>query len=88
MGLLSCLNLAQYAYRVRGKLYKPMFRNLYVGILLSYISTYLIQIFYVSNVSSNQVGVGFGILISLILMLIAGYTLIYRGANQLYALEN
>lgn len=87
LGLLACLNLAKYAHRVPGKIYRPKFRNLYVGILISYISTYLIQIFYASNIPSNRFGFGLLFAISLVIMLIVGYSLIYRGANQLYMLE-
>lgn len=88
LGLASCLNLASYVHSVRGKLYRPMFRNLYRGILISYASTYLVQIFYVSNVSSNRFGLGLLFLLSLIGLLMIGYGLIYRGANQLYSLEH
>jgi len=87
LGLLSCLNLAKYAHLVPGKIYKPKFRNLYLGILISYISTFLIQIFYVSNLPSNRFGLGLIFIISLIVMIIIGYSLMYRGANQLYMLE-
>ena len=87
LGVLSCLNLMWYARHVPGKIYKPTFRNLYIGILTSYVSTYLIQIFYISNVSSNRFGFGLLFLISLIALLIIGYGLMYRGANQLYMLE-
>lgn len=87
LGLLSCLNLAQYASRVRGKLYRPMFRNLYLGILIAYISTYLIQVWYASNLPSNRFGFGLLSIIVLIFLLILGYGLMYVGANQLYLLE-
>lgn len=87
LGLLSCLKLVKYAHLVSGKIYKPKFRNLYLGILISYFSTFLIQIFYVSNLPSNRFGVGLIIIISLIVLIIIGYSLMYRGANQLYMLE-
>ncbi len=87
LGLLSSLNLAQYARRIGGKIYRPAFRSLYIGILTAYISTYLIQIFYVSNVPSNQFGFGLMFIITLIFLLMAGYALMYRGADQLYKLE-
>ena len=87
LGLLACLNLAQYGNRVKGRLYRPMFRKLYAGILLSYISTYLIQIFYVSNAPTNRFGIGLLSLIALIFLLIIGYGLMYRGADQLYMIE-
>lgn len=87
LGLLSCLNLAKYAHQVAGKIYKPTFRNLYAGILISYISTYLIQLFYLSNAPSSRFGFGLLLAAGLLVMLIIGYSLIYRGANQLYMLE-
>lgn len=87
LGLLSCVNLAEYSRRIRGEIYRPMFRNLYRGILIAYVSTYFIQIWYVSNLSSNRFGAGMYILLVLIALLIAGFVLLYRGANQLYRLE-
>jgi hypothetical protein len=87
LGLLACLHLAKYAFLVPGKIYKPIFYNLYVGILVSYVSTYLIQLFYVSNLHSNRFGVGLVIIVGLIALLIAGYGVIYRGASQLYLVE-
>ena len=87
LGVLSCVNLAHYASRVPGKIYQPMFKNLCCGILISYISTYLVQIFYVSNISSNQFGVGLGIVVALVAFVTVGYGLMYRGAAQLYTLE-
>ena len=87
LGMLSCVNLAHYASRVPGKIYRPMFQNLCCGILISYISTYLVQIFYVSNISSNQFGIGLGIVVALVTFVTVGYGLMYRGAAQLYTLE-
>ena len=87
LGLLSSLNLAQYATRIKGRLYRPMFRNLYLGILTAYSSSYLIQVWYVSNVSANTFGIGLVSLMILIGTLIIGYALMYRGASQLYMLE-
>lgn len=87
LGVLSCVNLATYALRVQGKIYRRYFFTLSTGILIAYISSYLIQIFYVSNLPSNQFGFGLVFILSLIVMLIVGYGLMYRGANQLYMLE-
>jgi hypothetical protein len=87
VGLLSTVKLAEYSYHVTGRIYRPMVRNLYLGILLSYTSTYLTQIFYLSNIPSNRFGPGLLILVGLLALLILGYGLMYRGANQLYSLE-
>ncbi len=87
LGVLSCINLADYANRVRGEVYRRTFRNLYLGILIAYISTYFIQIWYTSNLSANKFGPGLSSLIILIAFLISGFALIYRGANQLYRIE-
>ena len=87
LGLLSCLNLARYADSVKGKLYKPMFHKLYLGILVAYLASYLVQIWYASNVEANRFGFGLLSLIGLILMLAAGYLLMYQGASRLYLLE-
>jgi hypothetical protein len=87
LGLLACINLANYASSVRGKIYRPMFKKLYFGVLIAYISTYCIQIWYVSNVASNRLGIGLITLVALIILLITGFILIFQGANKLYKLE-
>lgn len=87
LGLLACLNLAHYARHVEGKIYRPLFRKLYIGLLLGFIGTYLLQVFTESNLTSNRFGVGLLVLVALLLMLVIGCQLIYRGTSNLYGLE-
>jgi hypothetical protein len=87
LGLLASLNLARYSSRVPGKIYKPLFRGLYRGLVTSFAGTYLVQVFYVTNFTSNSLSVGLLMLITILALLIYGCIMIYRGTNQLYLLE-
>jgi hypothetical protein len=87
LGLLASLNLARYSSRVPGKIYKPLFRGLYRGLVTSFAGTYLVQVFYVTNFTSNSLSVGLLMLITILALLIYGCIMIYSGTNQLYLLE-
>jgi len=87
LGLFSCLNLARYARNVRGAIYKSLFHDLYMGVTIAFIGMYLAQVFYVSNLSSNQFSAGLVFVLAVILLLIRGCLLIYSGTNKLYTLE-
>jgi hypothetical protein len=86
-GLLACLNIAHYANHVKGIVYRPLFRNLYKGLMISFIGTYLAQAFYLSNLPSNRIGIGLLIIIGVLLLLIYGCLLVYRGTSQLSLIE-
>ena len=85
--MLACLNLANYSHNINGKIYKPLFRDIYLGLTLSFIGTYLVQLFDASTFNANRFGVGLFVLIGLIILLIRGCYLVYRGTNHIYKLE-
>jgi hypothetical protein len=87
IGVFSCINLVDYASNVKGVIYKSLFSDLRNGLIISFIGTYLVQIFDVSSFNSNTFGVGFVILLLILALIIRGYLLIFRGTNQLYKLE-
>jgi hypothetical protein len=88
LGVFSCVNLYDYATNVRGVIYKALFSDLYKGLIISFIATYLVQLFDISNLSANTFNFGFIVVLALIVLLMRGYFLIYRGTNQLYKLES
>jgi hypothetical protein len=87
LGLMSCLNLEHYAKHVKGIVYKELFRDLYSGISMSFVGIYLLQIFYVSNVSSAKLGAGLLFIVCLLVILIRGCLLISRGSDKLARVE-
>jgi hypothetical protein len=72
---------------VAGKIYRPLFRDVYRGLILSLTGTYLAQIFYVSNLSSNYFGLGLAVALAMLSVIIYGCFLIYRGTEALCLLE-
>ena len=87
LGVLACLNLVQYAHNVDGRIYKVLLRDLYRGILIVFACTYIVQILYVSNISTKQFNPALLLIFGVMIILTLGYLLIYRGVRQLQRLE-
>jgi hypothetical protein len=60
---------------------------MYKGLVISFIGLFLAQIFYLSNLPSNRLDPGLLALIGIILLLIYGCFLVYRGTSQLAQIE-
>lgn len=86
-GLLACRNLAHYAYKTPGVIYKALFRDLYKGILLVYICIFLAQIFIISTISFAKFNIGIVLIYGLLLLAAFGFILVARGAKKLAKLE-
>lgn len=86
-GILSCINLASYAAKAPGSLYKLLFKDLYYGLLLVYICIIAAQFIIISSIALN--GFSWMLLITYIILLaaIAGFLLIFRGTKKLYKIE-
>jgi hypothetical protein len=87
LGLLACLHLAHYSRYVKGRIYKAFVRGLTIGVLTVYISTYIVQILYVTNISSRHFSPALFLVLLVLLLLMAGYLFIYRGASLLQRIE-
>jgi hypothetical protein len=88
LGLLSCINIGYYGKRVQGLLYRPLFRDVYRGLVISFIGIFLAQIFYLADVQSNRFGPGLLLVFGVITFLIYGCYLVYRGTSQLSQIED
>jgi hypothetical protein len=87
LSFLACVNLAVYARRVTGIIYKELFRNLQRGVLLVFICTFLAQVLISSVHNDDELGwVLFSVYIVLLLCLF-GFYLVYRGTRQLERIE-
>jgi len=87
LGLMACLNLAHYAKYVKGTIYKAFLRDLYLGILIVFGCTYFAQVLYVSNISSRHFNPALLLVFLVLIALMAGYLMIYRGASRLQLIE-
>ncbi len=87
LGVLACLNLVHYMHRVKGVVYKRLFRDLYSGLLLVFICTFIVQLLLASQISTKAFSLQLAPVFGVILLLLLGYALIYRGVNQLHRLE-
>jgi hypothetical protein len=87
LGLLACMNLARYAVRVQGSIYKFLLRDLFRGTLIVYACTYIVQVLYVTNISTKQLNPKMLLVFGVIMALIIGYLLIYRGTRKLERME-
>jgi hypothetical protein len=87
LSLLAFIHLLHYARYVRGSIYRTFLRNLYVGVLLVFGCTYIVQVLYVSNISSRHFSPALLLVFGVLIALMAGYLLIYRGASRLRLLE-
>jgi hypothetical protein len=87
LGLLACLHLAHYAHNVKGTIYKALLRDLQRGIMVVFACTYIVQILYISQISSRHFTLALLPVFLAILALFGGYWLIYRGADKMQQLE-
>jgi hypothetical protein len=87
LGVLAILNLWQYSTRVDGNIYRHLFRNLYQGILLVFICTFIAQLLTASTVTLSQFNAGVAVIYGVLVLGIVGYLLIYQGIKQLIKLE-
>ena len=88
IGLLACRNLSHYASKTRGKVYKQLFKDLYRGLLLVYISIFISQIFIISTISYTGLNIGVVLIYALIILATVGFLFIARGSRRLSLVEN
>lgn len=86
-GTMSCLNLALYAQKVRGIVYRLLFRNLYKGLLIIYSAIIFAQFLIIYGVSLSDFNPLVALSYGIILLALFGFTLVGRGTRQLASLE-
>jgi hypothetical protein len=88
LGVMSCVNLAQYAAHVPGSIYRSLFSSLYKGIMLVYIGILGAQAIIISSAVLTKFGAMAGIIYGVLLLGAAGFILVYRGVNKLQQIEH
>jgi len=87
LGLLACINLAQYAAKVNGAIYKELFHNLYQGILLVFICIFISQFLIISSVVLSEFTFLLAVIYGVLILGTLGFVLIFRGVKQLEKIE-
>jgi hypothetical protein len=87
LGLLACINLAYYASRVKGVVYRSLLGDLYHGILIVFICIFLAQ--YLIMTTPSLKGFSWRVLLIYLELLLTtyGFMLIRRGAQKLSMIE-
>lgn len=87
LGMVSAANLAWYAKNVQGAIYKALFTNVYQGITLVYLAIFCAQLLISSPAISSNVSIASILVYGTLMLAIAGYVLLYRGAVKLQKVE-
>lgn len=87
LGLLAAANLAWYSYNTPGVLYKRMFRDFYLGILVVMLSIFVAQIVMIASSTLESLGVGLIVVYAVLSLTLLGFALIDRGIHKLERLE-
>jgi hypothetical protein len=85
--LAACVFLYIYSTSVTGLVYNRMFKNLYRGIVLVFIVTFLVQLIIDSNDDINKFNVPLLIIYLMLVLAVVGFIEIYRGASHLRKIE-
>lgn len=87
LGLLAVVNLAWYTYNTPGMIYKRIFRDFYLGILVVMLSIFVAQILMISSSTLDSFGVGLIVVYAVLSLTLLGFVLIDRGTHKLVHLE-
>jgi hypothetical protein len=87
IGFAACINVANYSFFTKGAIYKNLFKNLYKGITLVYIGTFLTQLLILSNLNLNKFSFYLVLVYGLLILGVAGFLMIYKGSQSLNKLE-
>lgn len=82
-GIWACTNIAHYAVRTEGKIYRLLFQDLYRGILLVYICLFIAQVLTISSISYAYLSLSLGLVYGLLVIAAIGFVYIVRGSRKL-----
>ena len=88
VGSLACLNIMHYAHKVAGVVYKSLFRDLGLGLLLVYICIFIAQFLTISSMSYAHAEKGLIAVYGVVGLALWGLGLIYRGSKKLQKIED
>jgi hypothetical protein len=86
-GLLACFNIGKYALRIRGVIYKSLFRDLYQGLILVFICIFIAQFIIISPVNLEKFSFLLAIIYLVLILATRGFLLIFNGARKLTKIE-
>jgi hypothetical protein len=88
LAIYSCISLANYSVRVKGAIYKDLFRSLGIGVIIVFVCTFLAQLILISSMSVNKFNVLVAFSYVILLLGAYGFIKIYQGAEKLQKIEN
>jgi hypothetical protein len=87
VGLKACINISNYASRVPGMIYKSLFKDLYVGILLTFICIFMAQFIIITTSAITRLNFSLGFIYLVLILSTVGFLLILRGSKKLDKIE-
>jgi len=87
MGLKAGVNLVNYTSQVQGVVYKSLFKDLYRGILLTFVCIFTAQFIIITSMAATQPNFALGLIYSVLILALVGFALILRGARKLDKIE-
>jgi hypothetical protein len=87
MGLKAAVNLINYTSQVRGVVYKSLFKDLYRGVLLTFICIFTAQFIIITSMVATQPNFALGLIYGVLILALVGFALILRGARKLDKIE-
>jgi hypothetical protein len=88
MGAFACFSIANYSRIISGSIYKTLFKDLYRGILLVFVCTFVAQLFIISNFNLNRFSLWLIIIYAVLILATFGFILIYKGSQSLSKIED
>lgn len=86
-GAISAVNLASYSQNIAGSIYRSLFGDVYRGMILVFISIFLAELLVCSSLVEGNYGLSTGFIYAVILLIVAGYSYVFRGAVKLQKIE-
>ena len=87
MGLKACLNLRHYASNVPGSVYRALFKDLYRGIMLTFICIFAAQFLIISAITLSLPSLALALIYGILLVATGGFLMILKGARKLDRIE-
>jgi hypothetical protein len=88
LGIFVCVSVGNYAMRVKGAIYKQLFRRLGIGVIIVLTCIFLAQLLIVSSLTLSKFNLLILFTYGLLLLGAYGFLKIYQGAADLHKIES
>jgi hypothetical protein len=88
LGVYSCIGLYIYSRKVRGAIYRDLFKTLNRGVLIVFLCIFLAQILIATIPNADKLSFSTILVYSLLILGIYGFLLIYKGSENLHEIES